>query len=433
MTGIAGSPAHHLGDRLRPVLDTTIGGVLRDAAEHDAATVALVEGTPDPSRGRRWTFGELLAESERAARALLGRFAPGERVAICGPNSPEWLLVEFGAALAGIALVPLNPALGAPELAHLLNRSRAQGIVMAAGHRGSDPVDTLAHVRTRLPQLREVVSLADWADFAASGSATERLPEVRPDDPAQIHFTPRTAGPPKGAVLRHRGLTNSARFWMELMQAGPGDVWVNPMSLHAMAGCVLVTLGAVQGRFAHVLPPGFDPGLMLRLIESERGTMFGGTPRMLLAQLDHPDFRHRDLSFVRSALAGGAAVPPAVVRRVESALDAPLSMVFGRTEASPCVTQTRPDDSPTDRAETLGRPHPQVEVRIADPRTGETVPAGTAGEILTRGYHVMTGYADDPEATAAAIDAAGWLHTGVLGSMDERGYCRIDDPRGAER
>jgi len=423
---IARSTSHHLGDRSGPVLETTIGGVLREAAERAAGSLALVEGVADGQRRRRWTYDDLLADSERVARALLGRFAPGERVALWAPNSPEWLLVEFGAALAGLTLVTVDPAVEVRELERMLGQSGAQGLVLAPTHGGADPPETLAEVLPRLPHLRALISLADWDAFAASGSPTERLPGVRPDDAAQIHFTPGRTSPPPGAILRHRSVTNNARFWTEILLGGPGDVWVNPMPLYSTAGCVLVALGPVQGRFAHVLPPGFDPGLMLHLIESERGSMFGGTPRRLLAQLDHPDFAGRDLSFVRCCLSGGATAPPDVVRRVESALDAPLSMVFGRTEASPCITQTRPDDSPTDRAETLGRPHPQVEVRIADPRTGETVPTGAAGEILTRGYHLMTGYVDDPASTAVAIDAGGWLHTGALGSMDERGYCRID-------
>jgi fatty-acyl-CoA synthase len=413
-------------DSSRPVFETTVGGVLRDAAERAAGTVALVEGTPDPGLRRRWTYADLLAASERVARALLGRFASGERVAVWAPNSPEWLLLEFGAALAGITLVTVNPALRAREVGYVLGQSRAQGVVLAPAYRGTDLAGTLAQVRRGLPSLREVISLADWDSFAGSGSPMERLPEVQPDNDAQIQYTSGTTGFPKGVVLRHRGITNNARICAEILQAGPGDVWVNPMPLFHTAGCVLLTLGPVHGLFTQVLPPGFDPGLVLHLIESERGTMFGGVPTMLLAQLDHPDFPGRDLSRVRCAFAGGATIPPDLVRRVESALDVPFSIVFAQTEASPSITQTRLDDSPADRAETLGRPHPQVEVKIADPATGETVPAGAVGEIRTRGYHVMKGYFGNPAATGEAIDTAGWLHTGDLGSMDERGYCRIE-------
>jgi acyl-CoA synthetase (AMP-forming)/AMP-acid ligase II len=154
--------------------------------------------------------------------------------------------------------------------------------------------------------------------------------------------------------LSHRGITNNARFCAEILQAGAGDVWVNPMPLFHTAGCVLFTLGPVHGQFTQVLVPGFEPGLVLHLIESERATTFAGAPTMLLAQLDHTDFRGRDLSRVRTAFVGGATVPPALARRIESEVGVPLSIQYGQTEASPCITQTRPEDSPADRAETLG-------------------------------------------------------------------------------
>ena len=320
----------------------------------------------------------------------------------------------------------VNPALRAREVAHVLGQSRAHGVVLAPAYRGADLAGTLAQVRGDLPGLREVISLADWDSFAGSGSPAERLPQVGPDDAAQIQYTSGTTGFPKGAVLRHRGITNNARFCAEILQADAGEVWVNPMPLFHTAGCVLLTLGPVQHLFTQVLVPGFDPGLVLHVLESERGTMFGGVPTMLLALLDHPAFGGTDLSSVRFAFAGGATVPPDLVRRVESVLGVPFSITFAQTEASPCITQTRLDDAPDDRAGTLGRPHPQVEVMIADPATGQQLPAGTIGEILTRGYHVMKEYFGDPVATGAAIDAAGWLHTGDLGSADERGYYRIE-------
>ncbi|HYZ38253.1 MAG TPA: AMP-binding protein, partial [Pseudonocardiaceae bacterium] len=299
MTGITSSASYQPADSSWPVLESTVGGVLREAAERAAGTVALVEGTADPALRRRWSYADLLAASEGVARALLGRFASGERVAVWAANSPEWLLMEFGAALAGLTLVTVNPALRARELAHVLGQSRAAGVVLAPAYRGVDLPETLAQVRGQLPSLREVISLADWDNFVGSGSPTERLPEVRPEDEVQIQYTSGTTGFPKGAVLRHRGITNNARFCAEILQAGPGEVWVNPMPLFHTAGCVLVTLGAVQGLFTQVLPPGFDPGLMLHLIESEHGTLFVGVPTMLLAQLDHLDFSGRDLSSVR--------------------------------------------------------------------------------------------------------------------------------------
>ncbi|HEY7200803.1 MAG TPA: AMP-binding protein, partial [Candidatus Dormibacteraeota bacterium] len=215
MTEIARSlSSHRPADTSRPVLETTVGGVLRDQAERAPGALALVEGAPDPGRRRRWDYAGLLADSERVARALLGRFEPGERVAVYAPNSPEWLLLEFGTALAGVTLVTVNPALRAAELEHVLGQSRADGVVLAPSHRGSDLADTLGQVRGRLPRLREAISLAGWEDFVASGSPTERLPVVGPGDPAQILYTSGTTGFPKGAVLHHRGITNNARFSM---------------------------------------------------------------------------------------------------------------------------------------------------------------------------------------------------------------------------
>jgi fatty-acyl-CoA synthase len=409
-----------------PVLETTVGGVLRAAAERAAGAIALVEGVADPSDRRRWSYADLLADSERVARALLGRFDPGDRVAVWAPNCPEWVLLEFGAALAGLTLVTVNPALRADEVAYVLGQSRAGGVVHAPAYRGADLAGTLEEVRAGLPGLREVISLAGWDSFTASASATQRLPEVGPDDAAQIQYTSGTTGFPKGALLSHRGITNNGRFCAQILQAEPGDVWVNPMPLFHTAGCVLLTLGPVQRLAAQVVVPGFEPGLVLSLIESEHSAMFAGVPTMLLALLSHPAFGGTDFSSVRCAFSGGSTVPPTVVRRVDSALGVPLTLSFAQTEASPCITQTRPDDSAEDRAHTLGRPHPHVEVKIADPLTGEAVPAGATGEILTRGYHVMKGYFDNPGATSEAIDADGWLHTGDLGSADERGYYRIE-------
>lgn len=417
--------AGRITDNAEQVLETTVGGVLRDAAERTPGTLALVEGVPDGLPRRHWTFSDLLSDAERVARALLSRFEVGERVAVWSPNSPEWVLLEFGAALAGLTLVTVNPAFKASEARHVLRQSRAQGILFAPSYRGRDLAQDLSQIRDDLPGLRVAVSFADWDELLRSGSPTQRLPRVQGGDPAEIHYTSGTTGFPKGAVLRHRGITNNARFSAEILEAEPGDVWVNPMPLFHTAGCVMMTLGSVQRSVTQVLPPGFDPGLVLQLIDSERGTLFGGVPTMLLAMLQHPDFGGRNLSSVRVAMSGGAPVPATLVRRVESTLDVPVSIAFAQTEASPIVTQTRLGDSPTERAETVGRPHPHVEVRIADPLTGETTARGEVGEIVTRGYHVMEGYFDDPRATAKAIDAGGWLHTGDLGSMDECGFCRV--------
>jgi acyl-CoA synthetase (AMP-forming)/AMP-acid ligase II len=184
-------------------------------------------------------------------------------------------------------------------------------------------------------------------------------------------------------------------------------------------------LGSIACRGSLVLPPMFEPGLLLELLQSERAQYVLGVPTMLIGVLDHPEFAATDTTSVRWLMTGGAVVPPALVHRVEAAFGAPLTVVFAQTEASPVITQTAPGDEPDDRAHTLGRPLPQTEVKIVDTATGQTVAPGVIGELCTRGYHVMAGYLDNPDATAAAIDPGGWLHTGDLASMDERGYCQI--------
>ena len=185
-------------------------------------------------------------------------------------------------------------------------------------------------------------------------------------------------------------------------------------------------LGCLQSGATHVPVPAFDPGAVLELIESEGGSVLLGVPTMLIALMAHPDFGRRDLSRIRGVISGGTVVPPELVRRIEATLGVPFTIVFGTTECSPLLTQTDIDDTPEDRATTLGRPLPQTEVRVVDPGRGETVGVGEVGELCCRGYLVMTGYYDMPEATAAAIDADGWYHTGDLASIDERGYLRIE-------
>jgi fatty-acyl-CoA synthase len=224
-------------------------------------------------------------------------------------------------------------------------------------------------------------------------------------------------------VLSHRGIVNNARLsYVNRLDLRRGDVFVNPMPLFHTAGCVLATLGPMAGLAAQVLVPYFDPALVLELTETERSMVFGGVPTMLVALLSSPGFDPARLPAVRVALAGGAGVPPELIRRVESELGVPFSVIFAQTEASPGITMTWPDDSPADRATTVGRPLPRTEVKITDPVTGQTVAPGVTGELCTRGYHVMLGYLGD---VGQAVDAEGWLHTGDLATMDDRGFSRI--------
>jgi fatty-acyl-CoA synthase len=413
-------------DTSEPVLELTVGDALRQAAATWPDQPALVEGVADPAARRRWSFAALLADAERVARALLGRFRPGDHVAVWAPNSAEWVLLEYGAALAGLTLVTVNPAYLAAELTYVLRQSRAVGLVLAPEYRGRSLLAVVAEVRTDLPLLREVIPLTEWPAFVASGDSSRELPPVTPNDVAQIQYTSGTTGSPKGALLQHRGLVNNARLFARRFGALPGDVMLNPMPLFHTAGCGLFTLGPLTTGGASLLLPGFDPARMLALIEEERVTLTGGVPTMLVTMLEHPDLAQRDLSSLRSLLTSGAPILPELVRRTEAAFGVPLMTALGQTEASPLITMTRPEDPPEVRATTAGQPLPQTELKIVDPATGETVPLGTIGEICVRGFLVMRGYFDNPEGTAAAIDAEGWLHTGDLGTMDAQGYCRVE-------
>jgi fatty-acyl-CoA synthase len=423
--GTQTSISHHAGDRSLPVLERSIGDALRQAAVDWGSRTALVEGTASPAERRRWTFAELLREAEHVACSLLTHFTPGEHVAVWAPNSPEWIFLEFGAALAGLTLVTVNPAYQAKELEYVLTQSEAAGLFLVREYRGRDLAAVVDGIQSALPALRHVAALGDWPAASEAVAALRDLPLVAPADIAQIQYTSGTTGFPKGALLSHRGLSNNARFFARCLEATQNDVWVNPMPLFHTAGCALVTLGALQTGGTQVLPPGFDAALMLDLIEMERGTIMLGVPTMIVAMLNELESASRDLSSLRLVASGGAPVSPDLVRQAQSRLGARMAIGYGQTEASPYITHSAPDDPEQDGVSTVGRPMPHGEVKIVDPESGITVPTGQSGEICARGYFVMKGYFNNPGATALAIDGEGWLHTGDLGSMDARGYCRI--------
>jgi len=407
-------------DTSTPLLEATVGDLLRAAAAARPDGPALVEGTGRPD-ARRWSFAELLAASEAVARSLLQRFRPGERVAVWAPNSAEWVLAEFGCALAGLTLVTVNPAYRAAELRHVLEASSAVGVIVAREFRGAPLAEVAAEVAATLAGLRAIIPIEELGDVPAVDGP---LPVVTPDAIAQIQFTSGTTGRPKGALLHHRGLVNNARFFADRAGLQAETPFLNPMPMFHTAGCVSCTLGPLSKLMELVVVPAFEPGLVLGLLESSRATGMGTVPTMALAMMEHPDFTVRDLSALDVMISGGATVPAELVRRIEAALGGRMIIVYGQTEASPLITATGPDDSPDDKALTIGRPLPHAHCKIVDEQ-GRTVPVGVAGEICVRGYQVMAGYEGLAEATAAAIDAEGFLHTGDLGTMDERGYVTI--------
>ena len=412
-------------DTSQPVLETTVGSVLREAAEAAPDGIALIAYGGSLEERSTWTYGELLRDAERTARALLAKFEPGEHVAVWANNVPEWVLLELGAGLAKMVLVTVNPGYKPRELRYVLEQSRASGLFHVREFRGNPIAEAVAKVVPNLPALREVIDLADWDNFLASGSDDTPLPEVKPEDPVQIQYTSGTTGFPKGALLHHRGLTNNARLTTDRWDLREGDIIAHSMPFFHTGGCVLMTLGAIQKQATHVFPEFFDPGLMIEIIERQQATHYLGVPTMLIALMSHPEMEERDVSHVRVVGSGGALVPPDIVRAIESRFGAEFGIVYGQTETSPVITQVPLDASLKDKSETIGPPLPQTGVKIVDPATNEVVPVGEVGELCTLGYHVMHGYFDNEEATAATIESDGWLHTGDLATMDERGYCRI--------
>jgi fatty-acyl-CoA synthase len=418
--------SYAIGPTDPPVRDITLGQLLEEAVADAPDRLALIAGTADPAARRQWTYAELHTEALRTARALRARFEPGERVAIWASNIPEWIITEFGAAMAGVILVTVNPSFQAKEVEYVLNQSKSAGILVMREFHGNQMLATVEEIRDQCPTLREVICFDQWDEFLSSAENSDvALPQVEPGDAVMIQYTSGTTGFPKGALLHHRGLVNNGTHTLDRMGVKEGAIWVAMMPLFHTAGCVLGVLGAVSKKATQVLLEAFEPGLALELNETYRGNALLGVPTMLIALLEHPDFASRDISSLYTICSGGATVPAALVSRLEKELDAPFTIVFGQTECSPIASMTRPDDSTDDKANTLGGPMPNVEVKIINPDSGETLPVGTKGEYCTRGYHVMLGYFEMPEATAAAIDADGWLHTGDLCSMDERGYCSV--------
>jgi fatty-acyl-CoA synthase len=415
-------PAQHDDD----VLETTVGGVLREQASKTPNAGALAEAGMDGRLGLSWTYAELLADAERLARALLSRYQPGERICVWAPNIPEWVILEYAAALAGLTLVTANPGYKPRELKFVLEQSRSVGLFLVREYRGNPMWTIAAEVAPQLPALREVIDLEDPGALFAGEASGAALPQVKPGDPVQIQYTSGTTGFPKGAVLHHRGVTNNARYCFARMKTpANAETVLNFMPMFHTAGCGLLTLGAVQFGARMILAKLFDPEKMLDLMETERVNSLLGVPTMLTAICEAQEKRPRDVSALRIASSGGSMVAPELVRRVTSLFGCEMQPLYGQTESSPLLTQCRSEHSIEDLCETIGQAMPQTELSIRCPNQNTVMPVGAVGEICARGYCVMIGYNDNPEANAKAIDAEGWLHTGDLGTMDARGFVKI--------
>jgi fatty-acyl-CoA synthase len=404
--------------------EITIGALLREVAAARPDAEALVEVRQDGSEGRRWTYAELLDETERLAMALSSRFAPGERVVIWSPNSPEWVMMEYACALSGLVLVTANPAFQARELTYVLEQSGAVALFLVDTFRGN-PMGLIGdEVVANISAVREVTDMQSAALYA-QGPRPLALPDVVASDAAMIQYTSGTTGFPKGAVLSHRGLVNNARFYAGRCGATEATTWVNIMPMFHTSGCGMVTLGCLQAGCRMVLISLFDPDVVLNHLEASSADIVLGVPTMVVALLDAQERCPRDLSNLRLVSCGGSMVAPELVRRVQNLMGAGFSTLYGQTEHCPVITQHHLGDSIDDICNTAGQPVAQTEVSIRSVDDKRAVAIGEVGEICARGPCVMLEYNDNPKATSETVDEGGWLHTGDLGKMDARGYITV--------
>jgi fatty-acyl-CoA synthase len=414
-----------------PLLGETIGELLRRTVARHPDSDALVVR----SQGYRATYRALWDAVDEVARGLLAMdIQRGDRVGVWSPNRFEWVVLQYATARIGAILVNINPAYKSTELLYVLNQAGVSVLAMSRGFRHNSYVAMLAEVRAGCDVLRDVIVFEDdWAALIAAGSEVSagqlaaREAALSFDDPINIQYTSGTTGFPKGATLSHHNVLNNGYFIAQTLGYTERDRVCVPVPFYHCFGMVIGNLACATSGACVVVPgEAFEPLLVLETVAAERCTSLYGVPMMFIAELDHPSFASHDLSSLRTGVMAGAPCPIEVMRGVQSKMGMrEVTICYGMTETSPVSTQSATDDPLDKRVTTVGRVHPHVEIKIIDPDTGLIVPRGTSGELCTRGYVVMLGYWNDDAATRTAIDAAGWMHTGDLATMDEDGYVNI--------
>jgi fatty-acyl-CoA synthase len=434
----------------------TIGETLRETARRHPARDAL----RFPALGVGMSWSELDRRVDEAARGLLALgIRRGEHVAVWSTNVPEWILLQFASARVGAVLVTVNPAYRSSELEYALVQSDAVALFLVDRFKTSDYHAIIAGVLPelaragdddgvdggvrsgRFPRLRQVVSFTErrlagartWREMLERGrtlppeAVRDAASGLAPGDAINIQYTSGTTGFPKAAMLTHRNLLLNAFHVGECLALTEEDRIAIPVPFYHCFGCVLGTLCAAVHGAAMVIPAEtFDPEATLSAIERERATVVYGVPTMFIAQLQHPSFPRRDLRSLRTGIMAGSPCPIEVMKQVIERMGArEMTIAYGQTESSPVITQTRTGDSLERRVETVGLPIPGVEVKIVDPLSGADLGDGVPGELCARGHVVMLGYYKSPEATRAAIDDGGWLHTGDLAVRRADGYFKI--------
>ena len=419
-----------------PMLGDTIG----DNFDRTVAAHADRDALVDRPSGRRWTYAELRRDVDAVAVGLLKRgIGKGDRVGIWAPNCPEWTLIQFATAKIGAVLVNINPAYRAHELRYVLDQAGIRLLVSAPEFKSSDYAGMIEEVRPQCPDLERVVLLgsAEWSRLASDGMAVHAAdPSLLPaaqaalssDDPINIQYTSGTTGFPKGATLSHHNILNNGYFVGELCHYTENDRVCIPVPFYHCFGMVIGNLNALSHGAATIIPGrSFTPAGALEAVQDFGGTSLYGVPTMFIAELALPDFASYDLSTLRTGVMAGSLCPIEVMNRVISEMNMKdVAICYGMTETSPVSTMTRDGDTMQHRTETVGRTMPQLESQVVDPVTGSVLERGDIGELCTRGYSVMQGYWDQPDKTAEAIDADGWMHTGDLARMDAEGYVVIE-------
>jgi fatty-acyl-CoA synthase len=431
-------------------LQITIGKLLQQVATERPQHEAVVY----PDRGLRYSYQQFNNLCQEAAKGFMKLgIGKGEHMAIWATNTPEWLTTQFSTGIMGAVLVTVNTNYQTTELEYLLKQSDSTTLILMESFKGTSYIDILYDIvpelkeaepgklnSEKLPFLKNVIVMGDkpypgmflWSDIMAMANDVSdeeldnRLASLDPDDVINMQYTSGTTGFPKGVMLTHNNIVNNAINIAECMNLTHQDRMCIPVPFFHCFGCVLGTMTCLTVGATMVPVQEYDVLAVLRAVEQERCTALHGVPTMFIAELNHPEFETFDVSSLRTGIMAGSPCPIEVMKKVVEQMGASeITIVYGQTESSPGITQTRITDSLDIRVTTVGRALPNVEVKIIDPVTGDEVSRGTQGELCTRGYHVMKGYYKNPEATAQAIDSEGWLHTGDLAVMDEKGYCRI--------
>jgi fatty-acyl-CoA synthase len=434
----------------KPLIGKTIGAMFDEVCAAHPERLALIAR----HQGVRWTYAELKARVDALAAGLVALgLAPGDRVGIWAPNCWEWLVSQYATAKAGLVLVNINPAYRVSEVEYALNKVGCTALITAVRHKTSDYLGMLrelapelaasspgALAAARLPQLRLVVTLGEaahagclpFAAALAAGGAEARArldaigERLQFDDAINIQFTSGTTGFPKGATLSHHNILNNGYFVGEAIGLEAGEKLCCPVPLYHCFGMVMANLGCLTHAATVVYPAeAFEPLAVLEAVAAEGCAALYGVPTMFIAMLGHPEFARFDLTALRTGIMAGSPCPIEVMKQVVSQMHMPeVTIAYGMTETSPVSFQSGVDDPLDRRVSTVGRIQPHLEVKVVDAE-GRIVPRGEPGELCTRGYSVMLGYWDDAERTAEALDAAGWMHTGDLATIDEAGYCNI--------